>query len=123
MVGHHRLRKIDIDFSQAVMPHHIGDIPSNMIRIINIKKLLESITVEKNIAVNISVRITDHFVEDNNMIVNISSRNGLLVVERSDSYELSISIEDLTKVLFLGQGDSRLAFLFPKKKMVCFDKF
>ncbi len=113
----------DIDFSQAVMPHHIGDIPSNMIRIINIKKLLESITVEKNIAVNISVRITDHFVEDNNVIVNISSRNGLLAVEPSDSYELSISIEDLTKVLFLGQGDSRLAFLFPKKKMVCFDKF
>ena len=113
----------DIDFSQAVMPHHDGNIPSNMMRIINIKKFVESIRVDERIAVNISVRITDHFVEDNNMIVNISSRNGLLVVERSDSYELSISIEDLTKVLFLGQGDNRLAFLFPKKKMVCFDKF
>lgn len=113
----------DIAFSEAVMPSPDGHIPLNMMRIIDVKKLLETLTFEKNAMASINLRITDSFIIENNCELNLNLKNGRLTITTSSSIDLTISIEDLTKVIFLGSGNDRLSFLFPKKKLICFDKF
>jgi predicted acetyltransferase len=98
-------------------------IPANMIRIINIERFLLNMKFKECVKAKISMRITDRFVAANNVDIELRVENGRADLSHASEPELTIDIEALTKVLFLGRGDFRLAFLFPNKKMVCFDKF
>lgn len=113
----------DLDTTDTFMPHPDGDIPSNMIRVLNVEKLLLSMSFDRDTSFDLRLKITDIFVNTNNLVLDLSVQSGRLVLSRCDNYDFEVSIEALTEALFLGRGDDRLAFLFPHKKMVCFDKF
>ncbi|MDD3099297.1 MAG: GNAT family N-acetyltransferase, partial [Bacilli bacterium] len=113
----------DLDTTDTFMPHPDGDIPSNMIRVLNVEKLLLSMSFDRDTSFDLRLKITDIFVNTNNLVLDLSVQSGRLVLSRCDNYDFEVSIEALTEALFTGRGDDRLAFLFPHKKMVCFDKF
>ena len=113
----------DLDTTDTFMPHPDGDIPSNMIRVLNVEKLLLSMSFDRDTSFDLRLKITDIFVNTNNLVLDLSVQSGRLVLSRCDNYDFEVSIEALTEALFLGRGDQCLAFLFPRKKMVCFDKF
>ncbi len=113
----------DLDTSETFLPHPEGEIPTNMIRILNVFELLRSISFGEEETGAIRLKIVDRFVKINNTILSLFLLKKKLDVMVCEEYDLEIAIEDLTKVLFLGRGNEQLAFLFPKKKMVCFDKF
>lgn len=113
----------DLDTSQAYLPHPDGDNPANMIRIINLEKFFKELSFEDDVNKSICLKITDLFVNTNNRTFRLSVQGKKALLEPAEEHDLELSIEDLTSALFLGRGDQRLSFLFPRKKMVCFDKF
>lgn len=113
----------DIDFANVEMPHPDGDIPMNMIRVLDIVKLLQSLKIANEEKADVNVRITDDFVAENNVTVKLILSNGQISVLPADEAKLSISIEEITQVIFGRKTNPDLSFLSPKKRMVCFDKF
>ncbi len=113
----------NLDIKKTYLPDPNGDQPENMIRIIDVVHLIERMLIEEDISRAISIKINDRFLVSNNMTIHLTVRQTRIVVEPCDDYDLELTIEALTAVLFLGQGDPRLSFLFPSKRMVCFDKF
>ncbi len=113
----------DLDTSETYLPHPDGDTPSNMIRIINLEKFLQEMSFADGIRSLIRLKINDRFIKTNNIIISLSIQDNKMLVKPSEEYDFELSIEDLTSAIFTGRGDQRLSFLFPSKKMVCFDKF
>ena len=92
-------------------------------RIINLEKFLKEMSFADGVRCSIRLKITDRFIKTNNIIIGLSIKDNKMLVKPSKEYDIELSIEDLTSAIFTGRGDQRLSFLFPSKKMVCFDKF
>ena len=112
-----------IDFSNSELPSPKGTIPSNMIRIIDVASLLERIKYDGVNQVRLRIKITDDFVIENNQTILIENIGDKLTITPCQEFDIKITIEALTEVIFLGKGDAKLSFLFPRRKMVCFDRF
>jgi len=113
----------DIDFSQAIIPFAKGDIPSNMIRILDAVAFLRSMNFKAEIKISMRMRITDDFLEVNNATIWIMIQNGRLISTPCKDHEITLSIKELTEAIFLGRGSEKISFLFPDLPTICFDKF
>ncbi len=121
--GDEKPANTNLDIKKTYLSDPNGDQPENMIRIIDVVHLLEKMSVDEGISDVISIKINDRFLPSNHRTIRLTVHQKNIVIEPCDDYDLELTIEALTAVLFLGQGDARLSFLFPSKKMVCFDKF
>ncbi|MFA5235767.1 MAG: GNAT family N-acetyltransferase [Bacilli bacterium] len=113
----------NLDTKDVYLPHPDGEEPSNMIRIINAVRFLEMMSFADGVSISIRLKITDRFVLSNNVTMRLTVRQTKIIIEPCDEYDAELSVEDLTLASFVGRGDPRLSFLFPSRKMVCFDKF
>ena len=112
-----------IDFSNSELPSPNGTIPSNMIRIIDVLAFLRRIKYEGTNHIHLRIKITDDFVIENNQTILIKNIGDKLTIDACLEFDIEMTIEALTEVIFLGKGDAKLSFLFPRRKMVCFDRF
>ena len=94
-----------------------------MIRIIDVTSLLERIKYDGVNQVRLRIKITDDFVIENNQTILIKNIGDKLTITPCQEFDIETTIEALTEVIFLGKGDTKLSFLFPRRKMVCFDRF
>jgi len=113
----------NIDFSNSEFPSPKGTIPSNMIRIIDVLTLIKRIKYDGAKQIRLRIKITDDFVIENNQTILIENTDDILTITPCQEFDIEMAIEALTEVIFLGKGDARLSFLFPRRKMVCFDRF
>lgn len=113
----------NIDFSNSELPSPNGTIPSNMIRIIDVASFLKRIKYDGVNQIHLRIKITDDFVIENNQTILIENIGDKLTITPCQEFDIETTIEALTEVIFLGKGDAKLSFLFPRRKMVCFDRF
>lgn len=123
LCGTKRPRHKDIDFAKVEMPHRDGNTPTNMIRIIDIVKLLESLRFSNSEKADVTISIQDQFIASNNVTIRLVLDAGRIHAFPFEQADIVITIEEMTKIIFGQSVDAKLTFLSPKKKLVCFDKF
>lgn len=75
--------------------------PFMMGRVINLKKYLETLNINKNIKGNTVIKIEDKFIEENNGVFHISINNGNIKVNKvEDDFKLQFSINIITQLIF-----------------------
>jgi hypothetical protein len=89
-----------------------------MIRIINVKKLLSEIPFPKETNLVKRIKVTDSFFELNNVILELTVREGIPSLRDVEEFDEEISVETLTSMLFLTGND-----IFSKPRALIFDKY
>ncbi len=75
--------------------------PFMMGRVINIKRLLEDINIDKNIEIEANINIKDDFIEANNATFNISIKdNKIKVKEVNEKADISMDINAISQLAF-----------------------
>jgi len=123
LCGKARPKHRDLDFNDAIMPAVDGANPGNMIRILNAQSFLSEMKFSRDVNISISIQISDRFVAQNNILINLSIRGGKATITPAKEPTLTVAIEELAKAIFIGEGRKELSFLFPNLKSICFDKF
>jgi predicted acetyltransferase len=107
-------------------PVNNEEYPYNMIRILNPIALLKHYPFDKTITTQLSIKITDKFMPDNDCTISLQIDNGVSIIKPSNTFDIEITIEDLTTILFTAfeiTGYSVLRSIFKPSYNLIFDKF
>ena len=75
--------------------------PFMMGRIINVKKYLESLTINSCLESQINISVIDDYLEENNKVFKIKLENNKLIVnETYENYDIKLNINTLTQLAF-----------------------
>lgn len=107
-------------------------VPSNkgvMARIVNPKELLNTINYPKEINITLNIKITDKFFNLNNITLSLNINDGKAKIEKAKDYNYTISIEELSHLIFGSYENSNynppsiLKEVFPPKRVLLTDKY
>ncbi|NLZ61374.1 MAG: GNAT family N-acetyltransferase [Acholeplasmataceae bacterium] len=111
------------DFQKILMPSPSGSVPSAMVRIVDLAAFLKSCPMPKGLKIQIKVRFIDTLISENNLTLNLECHDGSLTITPCEEYDVSISIDSLSRTVFTKEKEGALASLFPERKFICFDRY
>ncbi len=110
------------NYSQ-VLPTTNHDIPGNMVRIINVEKVLEEYPYPL-LSRTICLKITDRMIEENNLTLEINIEQANVTLTEVNHYDYIIDILDLAELIFTGKTTIKeLQEIFSNSKTAILDKY
>ena len=98
-------------------------IPGNMIRIIDVEKVLDNFQyplIEKSIR----IKVIDDIIYQNNIILEITIKNEIVNINETPDYDVELNILQLGELLFTGKSDNdKLLEIFGQARTDVLDKY
>jgi hypothetical protein len=98
-------------------------VPAQMARLIHLESFLNHYRPDPSIIANLSLCVVDPILLGNHHCFQLVAKDGNLQVHGIDSASLTFSIEELSFMILQGTDDARLQGLFPKRRIITFDKY
>lgn len=114
------------DFSKLKIPSPTGNPTGQMIRISSVRTLLANYHPSVKTISPFTIRINDSLIEENNLTLEISVEDYKLTFGISNKQPtIFLDIATLTKYAIgvIPNDQSSISLLFPKRDLICFDKF
>lgn len=112
----------NLSLEHVKIPSTFGQ-PAQMARMVNLKSFLHQYRPHDQINADITFRVSDPIIKENNLCLRIIASAGHLTIEDCIHSDYHLSIEELTKIMICGTNDPRMQGLFPIREIITFDKY